>query len=47
MNGWWGSTGGGAIGGSVLAALGIIGAVWFIAEVVAPIISYLMPGVEL
>jgi Na+/serine symporter len=37
-------TGGGAIATFVICALVILGAVWFIAEVVNPIICYLSSG---
>jgi hypothetical protein len=44
MNGWFGSTGGGGIAMFCIAALGSIAVVWFIAEVVAPIVCGVTAG---
>ena len=43
MNGWT-STGGGGLAIFCMTALGIIAVVWFIAEVVAPIICGVTAG---
>lgn len=47
MHSWFSSSGGGGIATFCTVVLVIIASIWFIAEVIAPIIRYLMPGVEL